>query len=158
MKPLPAPAMPATGPRLPITSVIASAGLAWLPQMTDSSIETSWASNAPQRGGEWVFADLGKPRAVETVTMRLGRFANDYPRRLQVDVSDDAARWKAVFRGSASGLTVAGALADPATLPIQVPIDARCRYIRLTQTGRDRQMFWSIAELSVQGSPGPNRQ
>jgi hypothetical protein len=53
--------------------------------------------------------------------------------------------------GSVAALAVQGALADPRGLPVAIPVDARGRFVRLTQLGRDREMWWSIAELSVQG-------
>ncbi len=154
---LPAPAAPAPasaeGPGLAIARLTASVNSTALPQAADGRLDTRWTTDRPQRGGEWVLADLGTARQVGAVTMQLGRFADDYPRMLEVDVSRDDTDWTPVFRGSVSGLAVVGALDDPASLPIAVPVGTPCRYIRLTQIGHDDEMYWSIAELSVHGPP-----
>jgi hypothetical protein len=99
-----------------------------------------------------VIVDVGASREIGTVVLRLGPFAGDAPRGLEVEVSDDGEAWSRVFRGSVAALAVHGALADPLELPIAASVGARGRYVRLTQFGRDPEMWWSIAELSVHGA------
>ncbi|HVB38746.1 MAG TPA: discoidin domain-containing protein [Vicinamibacterales bacterium] len=142
---------PPLGPALPIAKLNASLWPADVSRMIDGRLDTRWATGGPQRGGEWVLVDLGATRQVGSVVMEVGRSAGDYPRALQVEVSDDGASWTPVFHGSVAGLAVQAALRHPRSMPIAVPVRARARYIRLTQLGQDDQMYWSIAELSVRG-------
>jgi hypothetical protein len=146
-----APAAPIrpVGPSLPIAHLRASPRPDEAQRMIDGRLETRWATNGPQRGGESVTVDLGTSHAVGSIVLDLGSFAGDYPRLLQVDVSEDGVVWTAGFRSSTSGLAMQGALRTPRSVPIILPVRAQARYIRLTQLGSDDRMYWSIAELSV---------
>jgi hypothetical protein len=119
--------------------------------MTDGDRLTRWTTGAPQAGGEQVIVDADASRDIGAVVLRVGVFAGDVPRLLSVEVSDDGEAWTTVFRGSVAALAVRGAIADPHDVPITVPVGARGRYLRLTQLGRDPEVWWSIAELSVHG-------
>ena len=140
----------ALGPVVPVVRVRASTGEG-IDRLSDGDRLTRWTTGAPQVGGEQVIIDAGISRDVGAVALGVGAFAGDVPRGLSVEVSDDGETWTPVFRGSVAALAVRGALADPHDLPIVVPVGAQCRYLRLTQIGRDREMWWSIAELSVHG-------
>lgn len=140
------------GPPLPIAQVRASTG-SGTEVLKDDRLTTRWTTGAPQAGGEWIVADLGEIRDVGAVRMHLGPFAGDFPRGLEVEVSDDGVVWTHVSRGSVAARAMEGALTDPRALPIVVTIGVRGRHVRLTQLGQDREMWWSIAELSVHGPP-----
>jgi hypothetical protein len=142
----------ALGPRLPIVQVGASTG-SETAALRDDRLTTRWTTGAPEIGGERIVVDLGAVRDLSAVRMCLGPFAGDFPRGLEVEVSEDGGAWTRVSRGSVAAQAVEGALADPRALPIVVPVGARGRYVRLTQLGQDREMWWSIAELSVHGPP-----
>lgn len=152
LTPASAPPRAPLGPPLPIADVRVSAGEK-IEQMTDGQLTTRWTTLAPQRGGEWVVADVGAAREVDAVLVQAGAFPGDYPRALQVDVSDDSVTWRQVFRGSVATSALQGALDDPRSMPIVVSVRARCRYVRLTQLNKDDELWWSIAELSVHGPP-----
>jgi hypothetical protein len=144
------PAATALGPVVPIVRARASTGEG-IDRMTDGDRLTRWTTGAPQAGGEQVIVDADASRDIGAVVLRVGVFAGDVPRLLSVEVSDDGEAWTTVFRGSVAALAVRGAIADPHDVPITVPVGARGRYLRLTQLGRDPEVWWSIAELSVHG-------
>jgi hypothetical protein len=143
-------AQTALGPALPLARVRASTGEG-IDRLTDGDRLSRWTTAAPQAGGEHVIPDLGAVRDIGAVVLHAGGFVADLPRALSVEVSDDGEEWTVTFQGSVAALAVRGALADPSDLPVAVPVDARGRFIRLTQLGSDREMWWSIAELSVHG-------
>jgi hypothetical protein len=119
--------------------------------MLDGDVTTRWTSGAPQRGGEWVIADLGSSQAIGAIELQMGMSPADYPRGLAIDTSEDEVRWTAAFRGPVAAQAVRGAIDDPRTLPIIVATDGRGRYVRLTQFGRDEELWWSLPELRVHG-------
>ena len=137
-------------PPVPVVRVRTSIGSGWQ-ALLDGQLTTRWTTGAPQAGGEWIVADLGRSQLLSAVRMDLGQFAGDFPRGLEVEVSDDGTVWVQISRGSVAAQAMAGALADPRALPIVVSVSARARYVRLTQLGRDPDLWWSIAELSVHG-------
>ena len=153
LQPAAAEPSPAEGPPLPIASVLASTGVK-VDLMIDGDVTTRWTTGAPQRGGEWVMADLGSPQAIGAIEMLMGTSPSDYPRGLSIETSDDASTWAEVFRGSVAARAVRGAMDDPRALPVLVPVNGRGRYVRLTQLGRDEELWWSVPELRVRAPVG----
>jgi len=147
-------AMAAPGPSLPIAGATASRWPDDVANMLDGKLETRWSTRGPQGPGDWVRIDLGGPREVGGVVLDLGPFRADFPRALVVEGSLDGEAWTELWRGHTGGLRVAGAFTDATRNPVRVPLaPAAWRYLRLQQVGQDLEFYWSIAELSVTGSP-----
>ena len=148
------PAGAARRPPLPISGVAASNG-AEVGRAIDGALTTAWNTPGPQAGGEQVRVDLGEPRLISGVVLRIGRFVFAYPRRLRVEVSGDGATWIEVWRGEVATAALAAALAAPAAVPIRVAVPpVSARYLRITQEGTSDHP-WAIAELAVLGPAAP---
>ena len=120
--------------------------------MTDGNLDTFWTTGRPQRGGETVTIDLGAARTVSALTLSLGRYVGDFPRRLTIDASQDGATWRTCWSGRPARLALAAAIRDPHVVPLTFALGSvRARWIRLRQTGSDLVNAWSVPELAVFG-------
>ena len=149
--PTPLPAAP--GRSLPVRAVVVTSVERDAGFIADGRVGTVWTTVELQTGGEQVTADLGAPTLVSALELAQGKYSFAYPRTLGIEVSDDGASWREVWRGDAATLALRGALAKPAIVPLRVNFDATtARYLRLTQHGQAKQP-WAIAELRVFGPP-----
>jgi hypothetical protein len=149
---LPRAACPAREPRgsaLPIARTTAVGADDDQRQLRDGERETIWTTGQHQQGGEQLVIDLGTPQAVEDIGLDLGTAAASYPRGLALDSSADGVTWKPGWTGSIVTRAVCAALDDPQRVLVQLPLHDRTRFIRLTQTGRDANYVWAIADVLV---------
>ena len=138
------------GPRLAIRGISASVSPQSTALMMDGNLATSWDSDAPQRGDEAVTVDLSASSPVCEVRVSQGPSLG-VPEMLAID-ADWGEGWQAVWSGPVAGRAMSAALDDPGRIetPFAVPLQAReVRRIRLRQTGVEKTISWSIAELQV---------
>ena len=120
--------------------------------MTDGDPLSRWDSGLPQQGNESITFDLGSIEDVDGVTLSIGQALGDYPRELTIETSEDLQVWSQQWSGRGASKAVAGALKDPATVPLAFGFrPTRARWIRLRQLGIDPLFHWSIAEVTVSG-------
>ncbi len=137
------------GPILPIQSITVSVNPPGVPAMTDGKLDTRWETG-PQVGTEDVVIDLGSPQPIGAVVLALGPYGSDFPRDLQIELSDDGQNWSEAWRGAGTGPAFAAAIRDPKRVPIVLSLgNRRARYIHLSQHAKEPTYYWSIAELSV---------
>ncbi|HYN06493.1 MAG TPA: discoidin domain-containing protein [Vicinamibacterales bacterium] len=146
---------PAAGPGLtlgaplPIRTIEVNVNSAQIRGLTDGDLQTRWETG-PQTGKEELIMDLGEARPIAAVVLELGPFGSDFPRELQVDLSDDGQNWTGTWRGSGTGAAFVAAIRDPRRVPLIIALESRrARYIRLRQLAQEPTYYWSIAELSV---------
>jgi len=140
------------GVALPIQSVAVSSGRLDPAVLADGDRRSFWESGAPQCGTEWLTIDLGAPHGVDALVMSLGERLHDYPRSLAIEASGDGRAWNTVWSGRTASHAVAGALDDPAMIPLTFELAGiHARWLRLRQTGSDAHAHWSVAELRVFG-------
>ena len=135
------------GPTIPIVEVRGSslgAGVA-----IDGDVTTEWHDNPSQQPGHFILADLGKVTAVGGVTLTLGEWARDYPRRLAIEVSPDGWTWDQVWTGSTAGRSFLAAFEQPTICNVRFSFTARqARFVRL-RTLLEHQYLWRVAELNI---------
>ena len=142
-----------SGPALPVRAIVASVERE-ARFIADGRVGTVWTTVELQAGGEQVTADLGTATAISALELNQGRYSFAYPRIVGIEVSDDGAVWREVWRGDTATAALRGALAAPATMPVRFDFDDTTgRYVRITQHGQAKQP-WAIAELAVFG-PAP---
>ncbi len=142
------------GESLPIASLSANVNSDAVGLVLDGDLRSRWESG-PQRRGHHLVIDLGTRQLIGAIRLALGPFVADYPRVLQIAVSDDGVDWQLAWSGPTAARAIAGAIRHPARAEIEVPC-RRCegRFVRLSQRGHDPVYYWSIAELKVLGSRG----
>ena len=124
----------------------------------DGDLGTAWQTPAPQAGGEQVHLDLGEPRLVSGLELRLGKFTFAYPRRVLVELSGDGTTWREVWHGDAATAALEAALRTPAAVPVRFDFPpAPARYVRITQEGASTHP-WAVAELAVLGATAADPQ
>ena len=132
-----------------LTGIDATCNPDLLPSVTDGALDTRWQCG-PQIADQTLTFDLGHVGTLTGIAHTLGPFYYDFPRRLTVEVAADLGAWRQVYAGATAAETMRAALADPRQVELQVrfpPTDAR--YVRLTQTGRDPAVSWSVAEIAA---------
>jgi hypothetical protein len=126
--------------------------------MLDATLDTWWNSGRPQHGGEELIVDLRDDAFVTAVRLELGPLPMEYPRGLDVDCAGSTGSWEPCWTGSPAAAALTAALQDPRTMPITLFIGrGGVRRLRLRQRGTDPVNAWSIAELSVYGTPATAR-
>lgn len=134
------------GEALPIAS--ARANNQGIELALDGLSATEW-QDGPQRPEQWVIADLGLSREVGGVTLGLGEFARDYPRRLAIDLSREARTWDTVWEGTTVAMAFLEAARAPTDAVLRFSFPSRqARFVRLRQLGEHRNL-WRIAELGI---------
>ena len=141
----------ASGRRLAIASLTTDESPETVQAMTDGDLQTRWSAG-PQLDPHWLLIDLGRERAVTGLVMSLGPFLHDFPRRLLIEHSRDGVSWTRARNAGTHREAFWGAIREPRVIPVELALRiADARYVRLTQIGRDRVFYWSIAELAVLG-------
>ncbi|HVR28066.1 MAG TPA: discoidin domain-containing protein, partial [Thermoanaerobaculia bacterium] len=112
-----------------------------LPNAVDGDPRTRWDSGRPQQGGEWLQVELSSEGLVADVWLDTTGSPNDYPRGLSVLHSRDGE----IFEPA--GIVVRG------TTRMHVALDppVRARWLRIEQTGREEQFYWSVHDLELWG-------
>lgn len=111
----------------------------------DGDPKTRWSTNTPQKEGQWLQFDMGKPFALTTLALDATASKDDYPRKYEVRTSADGEHWSNPI-ASGKGATVT---------TIELPTHTVARYVRIIQMGSDKGCFWSINELGIYGAEAP---
>ncbi len=138
--------VPDTGPAWPLATVRSSAGDA--SGAYDRRMETDWLVY-PQAGVEWLVADLGQEQDIGAVSVAIGRHAEDFPRRLAIDVSADGQQFDPVWEGETAGESFLASLKAPREAWLRLSIAPhRVRFVRIRQTAK-ANAAWRVAEIEV---------
>ncbi len=106
----------------------------------DGKIASRWDTGAMQRPGQWFQLDMGGTARIRAVVLDASGSPSDFPRGYAVHVFDDPENiGDPVAQGSGEKPVHRIAFDKPAT----------GRYLRVVQTGRTDENFWSIHELRV---------
>jgi hypothetical protein len=142
---------PTAGPRLAVAAIMTTANPSDINAVLDDDLDTRWHSQ-PQRGGETITIDLGRPQRVGALTLCLGAYPGQYPRALTVESSADGLAWATVYSGGTALETYDAAIRSPREVPLMVVVQRDfVRFLRLRQTGSDSRTGWTIVELRVTG-------
>jgi hypothetical protein len=135
-----------------IRAVADNRGPADLAAVTDGNWRTWWETPGPQQPGDAFTLDLGLAVRACELKMLLGPFVERYPRRLSVETSLDGVTWTLAFAGPGGGVTLRGALDEPGTVPVRIPLSsAAVRYIRTALVDTHP---WRVTEMIVSGASG----
>ncbi len=138
---------PDVGLSLTLASVRSNAGDA--ATACDRRMDTDWLV-FPQAGVEWLIADLGQEHDIGAVSVAIGRHAEDFPRRLAIDVSADGQQFDPVWEGRTAASSFLASLKSPREAWLRLSIAPhRARYVRIRQTGTAKNAAWRVAELEI---------
>lgn len=114
----------------------------------DGSMETRWQAG-PQRKGQYFEVDLSAIDTIGGVSLKLGRYHEAYPRNYLLEVSLDKISWTEVAEQKNARLPLTAFL-KPKDLSLDIffPPTA-ARYIKITNTGENPALRWSICEIGV---------
>jgi 4-amino-4-deoxy-L-arabinose transferase-like glycosyltransferase len=120
----------------------------------DRKISTRWTTDRAQNPGDFFQIDLGKTETVGRLRLLTGTSRNDYPRGHAIHLSIDGQHWELMNPRMTSvllnwtGETLLEGTADLDLIFSATPL----RYLKITQTGRDPEFYWSIHELELYGN------
>ncbi len=106
----------------------------------DGDRATRWDTGRGMTPGDWFMVDLGVESTVEGLTLDAAGSPGDYPRGYEVYVS---------FGGSDWGKPVVTGKSNKPVTEIEFQTSVKARFIKIVQTGRVPNLFWSIHELKV---------
>ena len=106
----------------------------------DEDENSRWTSGKSQEPGDWFMIDMQSPQKFDSIELKQGESANDYPERYEVYVSNDGKKWgKAIAKGSGQ---------KNAATVITLPTTAEGRFVKIVQIG-STSTWWSIHELII---------
>jgi F5/8 type C domain len=108
-------------------------------QAVDGDMNTRYDSGSYQAPGMWFQIELPQETNVNALELDAGASAYDYPRGYQVHLSSDGQHW---------GEPVASGVGKKARTEIEFK-PAKTRFIRITQTGAEKGVYWSIHEMKI---------
>ena len=111
----------------------------------DGDEDSRWSTGTTQKPGMWLQIEF--PFAVEVTAVELDTRGSkdDYPTAYEIRVSDDGEQW--------SDVVAAG---DGAADKPLIAFEPRStRFVKITQTGRRNDKYWSVHELQVYGETNP---
>lgn len=108
----------------------------------DGNDGSRWDTGTTQKPGMWFGIELPEPIRLMSLRLDTRGSSLDYPRGYNVKVSVDGKTWSD---------DVAKGTGDEPITEIEVDSPEPIRFIRINQTGRSPNKFWSIHELGIKG-------
>jgi hypothetical protein len=144
---------PATARQLPVASVRATAGPQLVPGMLDGDLTTRWQTPTHQTSGDQITITFDQPVMVSRLEMALGRFKDDYPRKLRITMGEPGAPPVTIWDSRTTGLAMMAVLTDRPRMPLVFNFTRHVsgRELVLTVVDGHMDFSWSIAELKVFG-------
>ena len=111
-----------------------------------------WGSLNPQQPGMSLVLDLGKSQPVGRVRLSNPNFPKDYPRSMEMSLSDDGINWRPVDTTLAAPLVFTGrglfaAAAGFTEYALATP--EKARFVRLSLTRAVKTWWWSVERVEV---------
>jgi hypothetical protein len=151
------PEAPACGGRAtPIAGISTNDPPVDLAHLTDRNPKTWWTGSHNQRVGDELVLDLGTEVHPCAVVLSMGEFRISYPRQLTVETSSTGHEWTRVAIKRTAGLTMRGALANPKTVSIEIPLAASAgRFVRLRVDELHPKIAWMVTDVEVRIADEP---
>lgn len=109
------------------------------PLAIDGNLSTRYTTGASQSPGQWFTVELPEEALLSGLILNAGGSRQDYPRGYTVEVSANGADW---------GTPVAQGWGSESPTYIEWP-PVKAKFVRITQTGHDSVLFWSIHDLNL---------
>ncbi|MDP4721747.1 MAG: discoidin domain-containing protein [Akkermansiaceae bacterium] len=120
----------------------ASHGAKDLPAAIDGNAKTRYTTGAAQQPGMWLQIELPQEATLSAIDLDARGSERDFPNAYEVQVSQDGKQWgKALAKGKGGD----------AITRIELPEGAKARFVKITQTGKNPRLYWSIHELQIYG-------
>jgi hypothetical protein len=111
----------------------------------DGDLATHWVQPVVPGAEGWIDLDLGAPHVLSRLLLHLGPHYAEYPRRLQVAVSEDGERWRTIADEPIAAAPLAALLHHPDDLTVDIDLPpARARRIRIVRPTRRPGAPWDL--------------
>jgi len=104
----------------------------------DANESTEWYSINKMKNGMWFRVDLGSVQDFDKIELKNSPDSKNYPKSYEVYVSNNGVDWVN---------KIANGTGSPVTIINFTP--RKARYIRIVQTGKDKDNEWRIGELYI---------
>lgn len=109
----------------------------------DGKGETRFDTKTDQVPGMWFQVELPQETVIAGLRLDTAGSPRDYPRGYKVEVSTDGSTWsKPIAEGKGNGV-ITEITFDP----------VRAKFVKITQTGAVKGLFWSIHEMEITAPP-----
>lgn len=125
-------------------------------RMLDGDPNTYWTTRDPQTPTDGIDITLSEVQRINGLRLHMADSLNEYPRHLDVLVSDDAdGPFQTVFSGNLLPALGAALHRQPGDAALEIRWAARpSRYVRLRQTGQSSRWRWVVHELRLLARTG----
>lgn len=132
--------------------------------LTDKHARSRWSSDKGyQDGHEWLYILWQEPIELDGLELSTGKYDAEYPRGLQIsyamdcskapgdssplkDIAINLSEWTGPLRYTADGYPYFGPAND---VKVYFPQKIRAKCLLIQQTGKARNVDWSVAELKI---------
>ncbi len=111
-----------------------------LTKAIDGNLGTRWDTHTPQVPGMWVQIELPKAANIAGLVLDTATSRGDWPRGWKIELSQEGKVWDKPVLDGKSPTNVSKFL---------FPKVAKAKFIRITDTGSVKGLYWSIYELDV---------
>lgn len=109
----------------------------------DGDLASRWDSGTSQTPGMWVQIELPAATDIAGLVLDTAKSRNDWPRGWKIEVSLNGTEWdKPVLEGKS----------ETNVTEFLLPKPVKASFIRITDTGEVKGLYWSIHELDVLGA------
>jgi len=119
--------------------VSASHGSDRAPRAIDGKLDTRYETGTEQVPGMWFQIELPEATSVFGIYLDAASSTRDYPRGYKVEVSNDGNTWSQPVASGTGNARMTEIRFEPVT----------ARFVRITQTGSVKGLFWSIHDLQL---------
>jgi F5/8 type C domain-containing protein len=142
------------GPALPIAAARDRNGPVDLRPLLDGDRHTNWTAGPKQRAGDEIVFDLGSATIPCSLRLSIGSTVATYPRRMNVEVSEDGQTWQPVFDGPTGGQAILSQIDNPLDGRIEIRLNkAPTRYVRCRLTADYATLPWVISDVAISADP-----
>ncbi|MEQ1750008.1 MAG: discoidin domain-containing protein, partial [Prosthecobacter sp.] len=106
----------------------------------DGDLGTRWDSHTSQKPGMWIQIELPADTDIAGLMLDTAKSRGDWPRGWKIEVSLNGTEWdKPVLEGKS----------ETNVTEFLLPKPVKAKFIRITDTGEVKGLYWSIHELDV---------
>ncbi len=114
-----------------------------LAKAIDGDLSSRWDSHTPQKPGMWIQIELPAATEVTGLYLDTAKSRGDWPRGWKIEISANSTEWdKPILEGRSETNVTEFLFPKPLTT----------KFIRITDTGEVKGLYWSIHELDVLGA------
>ncbi len=121
-----------------------------LSSLKDDDLSTVWSTSRTKRTGDFLVVEFDEPTRVRKASLFLGESLFDYALRIRVETSLDGKEWRTFRYSYSPGEFTKNLISSPLSLVQNIRLRGeKIRFLKIIQVGKDKNFWWSVAELKI---------